>query len=96
MVQRLNKFKAVLSKSGALAYNQDELAVFFDTIAKEGKAENEEIEFVILPSKQKAESTGKIKIAKHKISQVEFLSKKLNIDRNSTFLLLNSFGSLKK
>lgn len=96
MVQKLNKFKAKLSKSGALAYNENELAVFFDTINKESKAEQEEVEFVILPSKQKVESTGKIKIAKHKISQVEFLSKKLNIDRNSTFLLLNSFGSFKK
>jgi len=96
LVQKLNKFKAKLTKNGALIYNSDELAGMFDTISKESKKDEEQVELLILPLKHKAKSSGKIRIAKHKISQVEFLSKKLNIDRNSTFLLLNSFGSFKK
>lgn len=100
MAQKLNKFRAKLNSKGSLTYNKKELAGCFDEIRKDKSAKEEEVDLIVLSvrdvNKKENKSQSKIKIASNKISQVEFLSKKLNLDGNSTFLLLSSFGSLKK
>jgi len=100
LAQKLNKFKAKLNSKGELHFNKKELAGCFDEIRK-GKAVNEnepeeDVELLILSVRKENKSQSKIEIASNKISQVEFLSKKLNLDENSTFLLLSSFGAFKK
>ncbi|MBX7045748.1 MAG: hypothetical protein K1X86_07905 [Ignavibacteria bacterium] len=96
MARKLNKFSAKLNNKGRLIYNQSQLAGWFGEIRKDNDAKEEDVEVLVLSVKDKDKSKSKIKIASDKIQQVEFLSKKLNIDRNSTFLLISSFGSLKK
>ena len=100
MAQRLNRFRAKLSSNGSLSYNENELAKCFDEIRKDIDDENtgadEDVELIVLSVRKQNNSQSKIEIADNKSSQVEFLSKKLNLDENSTFLLINSFGSLKK
>ncbi len=96
MAQRLNKFSAKLNSKGKLTYNKAELAGCFDETRKDKITNEVDVELIVLSAKDNTKSKSKIKIASDKISQVEFLSKKLNLDRNSTFLLISSFGSFKK
>ncbi len=103
MALKLNKFRAKLNSKGTLSYNKKELAGCFDEICTDkntqGKPDEQEIDLIVLSARhvnrKQNKSQSKTKIAANKISQVEFLSKKLNLDENSTFLLLSSFGSLK-
>lgn len=95
MAQKLNKFRAKLNSKGTLSYNEKELAGCFDEIQIDKNVNETDIDLIVLSVTPKNKSQSKTIIAANKISQVEFLSKKLNLDENSTFLLINSFGSLK-
>lgn len=96
MAQRLNRFRAGLSSTGSLTYNKEELALHYKETYGEQGSDNKDVELIVLSVKKQKKSKSKINIASDKISQVEFLSKKLNLDGNSTFLLLSSYGSFKK
>lgn len=100
MAQKLNRVRAKLTSKGELDYNKSELAGCFDEIRKETDTDktrtDEDVELIVLSVKKQNNSQSKLEIAENKSSQVEFLSKKLNLDENSTFLLINSFGALKK
>lgn len=100
MAQKLNRFRAKLNSKGELLLNKEELAKCYDEIQKDTDDEkngtDEDVELIVLSVKKQNNSQSKIQIADNKSSQVEFLSKKLNLDENSTFLLLNSFGAFKK
>ncbi|MBS1492561.1 MAG: hypothetical protein JST55_03565 [Bacteroidetes bacterium] len=100
MAQKLNRVRAKLNSKGELLFNKEELAGCYDEIRKDNDDNNigtdEDVELIVLSVKKQNNSQSKIQIADNKSSQVEFLSKKLNLDENSTFLLLNSFGSFKK
>jgi transcriptional regulator NrdR family protein len=96
LAQKLNKFRAKLNSTGSLAYNKEELAKHYKETYGEKGSDNEDVELIVLSVKKQNKSKSKINIASDKISQVEFLSKKLNLDGNSTFLLLSSYGSFKK
>lgn len=99
MAQKLNRVRAKLNSKGELLFNKEELAGCYDEIQKDSDDDNkgadEDVELIVLSVKKQNNSQSKIEIADNKSSQVEFLSKKLNLDENSTFLLINSFGSLK-
>ena len=95
MAQKLNKFRAKLNSKGELLYSREELAGCYNELNDDTKTD-EDVELIVLSVKKQNNSQSKIQIADNKSSQVEFLSKKLNLDENSTFLLINSFGSLKK
>ncbi len=99
MAQKLNRVRAKLNSKGELLYNNEELAGCFDEIRNDIDNDktgvDEDVELIVLSVKKQNNSQSKIQIADNKSSQVEFLSKKLNLDENSTFLLINSFGSLK-
>lgn len=100
MAQKLNRVRAKLNSKGILSYNENELAKCYDELTKEfidnKTGADEDVELIVLSVKKQNNSQSKIEIADNKSSQVEFLSKKLNLDENSTFLLLNSFGAFKK
>ncbi|MBN8570507.1 MAG: hypothetical protein J0M18_12840 [Ignavibacteria bacterium] len=99
MAQKLNRVKAKLNSKGELDFNKSELAGCYEEIRKDTDDSNtsadEDVELIVLSVKKQNNSQSKIEIADNKSSQVEFLSKKLNLDENSTFLLLNSFGAFK-
>ena len=100
MAQKLNRVRAKLNSKGELLFNKEELAGCYDEIQKDSADDNkgadEDVELIVLSVKKQNNSQSKLEIADNKSSQVEFLSKKLNLDENSTFLLLNSFGAFKK
>ncbi len=100
MAQKLNRVRAKLNSKGELLFNKEELAGCYDEIQKDTDNANtgtdEDVELIVLSVKKQNKSQSKLEIADNKSSQVEFLSKKLNLDENSTFLLINSFGSIKK
>ena len=96
MAQKLNRVRAKLNSKGELLYNEEELAGYYNDINDTNTGTDEDVELIVLSVKKQNNSQSKIEIADNKSSQVEFLSKKLNLDENSTFLLINSFGSLKK
>lgn len=96
MAQKLNRVRAKLNSKGELLLNKEELAKCFDDINDDKTGADEDVELIVLSVKKQNNSQSKIEIAENKSSQVEFLSKKLNLDENSTFLLINSFGALKK
>lgn len=99
MAQKLNRVRAKLKNNGELDYNKSELAGCYEEIRKDNDdntGSDEDVELIVLSVKKQNKSQSKIEIADNKSSQVEFLSKKLNLDENSTFLLLNSFGAFKK
>jgi hypothetical protein len=100
LAQKLNRARAKLNSKGELLYNIEDLAKCYDEIQKDVKDDktgtDAEVELIVLSVKKQNNSQSKIKIADNKSSQVEFLSKKLNLDENSTFLLINSFGAFKK
>lgn len=98
MAQKLNRVRAKLNSKGELNFNKSELAGCYEEIRKDTDDNNgtdEDVELIVLSVKKQNNSQSKIEIADNKSSQVEFLSKKLNLDENSTFLLLNSFGAFK-
>lgn len=98
MAQKLNRVRAKLNSKGELFFNKEELAGCYEEIRKDTDDNNgtdEDVELIVLSVKKQNNSQSKIEIADNKSSQVEFLSKKLNLDENSTFLLLNSFGAFK-
>lgn len=101
MAQKLNRVRAKLNSKGILSYNETELAGCFDELREDLNEDNktgtdEDVELIVLSVKKQNNSQSKLEIAENKSSQVEFLSKKLNLDENSTFLLINSFGAFKK
>ena len=96
MAQKLNRVRAKLNSKGELLFNKDELAGCYNELNDAKTGTDEDVELIVLSVKKQNNSQSKIEIADNKSSQVEFLSKKLNLDENSTFLLINSFGSLKK
>lgn len=96
MAQKLNKVRARLNSKGELDFDKSQLAGCYDEINEDRSGADEDVELIVLSVKKRNKSQSKIQIADNKSSQVEFLSKKLNLDENSTFLLLNSFGSFKK
>lgn len=103
MAQKLNRVRAKLTSIGKLDYNKSELAGCYEEIRKDtddNAGTDEDVELIVLSARnvnnKQNNSQSKIQIADNKSSQVEFLSKKLNLDENSTFLLLNSFGSFRK
>ena len=100
MAQKLNRVRAKLNSKGELLFNKEELAKCFDEISDDNVRAVEDVELIVLSARdvnnKQNNSQSKIEIAENKSSQVEFLSKKLNLDENSTFLLLNSFGAFKK
>lgn len=96
MAQKLNKFRATLDSKGSLTYKKEELALHYKEKYGEKGSDTEDVELIVLSVNKQKKSKSKINIASDKISQVEFLSKKLNLDGNSTFLLLSSFGSFNK
>ncbi len=95
MALKLNRVRAKLNSKGSLSYNETELAGCYNVINDDKTGTDEDVELIVLSVKKQNNSQSKIQIADNKSSQVEFLSKKLNLDENSTFLLINSFGSLK-
>ena len=99
MAQKLNRVRAKLNSKGELDFNKTELAGCFDEIRNDKDNDktgtDEDVELIVLSVKKQNNSQSKIQIADNKSSQVEFLSKKLNLDENSTFLLINSFGAFK-
>jgi hypothetical protein len=98
LAQKLNRVRAKLNSKGELNFNKSELAGCYEEIRKDTDDNNgtdEDVELIVLSVKKQNNSQSKIEIADNKSSQVEFLSKKLNLDENSTFLLLNSFGAFK-
>lgn len=100
MAQKLNRVRAKLNSKGELLFNKEELAGCYDEIQKDSnddnKGDDKDVELIVLSVKKQNNSQSKLEIADNKSSQVEFLSKKLNLDENSTFLLLNSFSAFKK
>lgn len=104
MAQKLNRVRAKLNSKGELLFNKEELAGCYEEIRKDNDdnttGNEEDVELIVLSARnvnnKQNNYQSKIQIADNKSSQVEFLSKKLNLDENSTFLLLNSFGSFRK
>ena len=96
MAQKLNRVRAKLNSKGELLFNKEELAGCYNEFNDDKTGADEDVELIVLSVKKQNNSQSKIQIADNKSSQVEFLSKKLNLDENSTFLLINSFGALKK
>ena len=86
------KLKAILTSSGELKLSKDELKKMFKEVCND---ESYEIELDVYFHKKISNPQDNPENVNIDIGEVEFLSRKLGLDKNSTSSFLNSFGSLK-
>jgi hypothetical protein len=87
------KLKAILTSGGELKANKEELKKIFDDVCND---DSDELEIdLYLHKKIIQQDLPADKNVNIDTGEVEFLSKKLGLDKNSTSSFLNSFGSLK-